>query len=323
MEIYEEVKVSVFTITFNHENFIGECLESVLSQKTNFKFEIIIGEDCSSDNTPHIIEYYRNKYPFIIKAVHRNKNIGANRNFIDTLSRCNGKYIVYLDGDDYILPGKLQKQFDFMESNPEYSMCGHNIRILDNNKKKTMGYYNQKLKLFKGTIDDFARLGTYIGAASIMYRKDFVDLKLYTSLNRYLFQGDWLLHMIVSRNGFVGYIDEVLSVYRKHDDGITYASKKDIDKRKKLLTEQLDILDNAILLGASEESVERGKARLLYLVSRDMLTFGDMKEFKKYITQAGKLFPPVSVKEKIIYKLRNFPNLLRILNRINNLRKKF
>lgn len=129
--VCNDIQVSVCIVTYNHEEFIADCLESLLSQKTNFKFEIIIGEDCSTDNTRAIIQNYANQYPELIIPLFYEKNVGAVENIKQVYKKAKGKYIAHLDGDDLALPNKLQKQFDILERNPSYNICSHNMVRID------------------------------------------------------------------------------------------------------------------------------------------------------------------------------------------------
>ena len=120
--------LSVYIITYNHERYIAQAIDSVLMQKTNFEFEIVIGEDSSTDNTRDIIQSYISRYPDKIRLITSNKNVGAGRNAVRTLKACKGKYIASLEGDDYwITKDKLQKQVDILEQHSNYSMCFSNI----------------------------------------------------------------------------------------------------------------------------------------------------------------------------------------------------
>lgn len=129
--IYNDVQVSVCIVTYNHEKFIAECLESLVNQQTNFKFEIIIGEDCSTDSTRLIIQSYVNKYPNLIIPLFYEENVGAVENIKRVYKNAKGKYIAHLDGDDVALPNKLQKQFDILEKNTSYNICSHNMVRID------------------------------------------------------------------------------------------------------------------------------------------------------------------------------------------------
>ena len=124
-------KVSVFMITYNHEKYIAEALDSILMQKTDFDFDIVIGEDCSTDATRRIVLEYSRKYPDKIKLLLHNVNVGFISNMMYVLEACTGKYVAMCEGDDYWTdPFKLQKQVDFLEANKEYMLATHEYRIV-------------------------------------------------------------------------------------------------------------------------------------------------------------------------------------------------
>ncbi|MDR0604779.1 MAG: glycosyltransferase [Bacteroidales bacterium] len=138
----ENPMLSVCLITYNHEAYIREAIDSVLMQKTNFPIEIVIGEDCSTDNTRNLCIEYKEKFPDIIKLLLPEKNVGARQNFINTINMCKGKYIALCEGDDYWTdPLKLQKQVDFMEANEEYSITCHRYTIINEMKEEKQDDY--------------------------------------------------------------------------------------------------------------------------------------------------------------------------------------
>lgn len=122
-------KVSCHIITYNQKEYISNCIDSILMQKTNFSVEIIIGDDNSNDGTREILKDYAFKYPDLIKLnlrEVRGSGIPGKQNFLTTLELCTGKYIALCEGDDYwIDPLKLQKQVDFLEANLDFVMCTH------------------------------------------------------------------------------------------------------------------------------------------------------------------------------------------------------
>ncbi len=121
-----EVIVSACIISYNHEDFIGKCLDGALKQKVNFNYEIVVCVDKSTDNTLRICEEYQEKYPQTIKLYPRENNLGMIGNWIQSISDCQGKYIALCEGDDYWTdPLKLQKQVDILEANPRLSGCFH------------------------------------------------------------------------------------------------------------------------------------------------------------------------------------------------------
>lgn len=124
--------VSVVMTTYNHYPYIREAIEGVLMQKTDFPVELIIGEDCSNDDTRKIVEEYSVRYPEKIKPIFNEKNLGFLKNYKNTLQAVSGKYIAFCEGDDYWTdPLKLQKQVDFMERNVSYVACFHKYQELE------------------------------------------------------------------------------------------------------------------------------------------------------------------------------------------------
>lgn len=120
-------QVSICMVTYNHEKWIAQAIESVLMQKIDFDYELLIFNDCSTDNTAVIIDHYKNAHSEKIKVTHRAKNLGLERNFSDALNQCNGKYIAILEGDDYWSdPEKLQRQYEILENDPSIVLCSHN-----------------------------------------------------------------------------------------------------------------------------------------------------------------------------------------------------
>lgn len=128
----QNVLVSVAVITYNMERYLSKLLDSILMQEVDFKYEIVINDDCSPDNSREIIELYRQKYPEIIRPCYKDKNVGGSRNMYGVMQECTGKYIAILEGDDYWEDNKkLQYQVEFLETHPEYvgmtgnSWCDH------------------------------------------------------------------------------------------------------------------------------------------------------------------------------------------------------
>jgi len=127
-----EPLLSVRIVTYQHVDYIAQCLDNVLCQVTNFPFEILIGEDASTDGTRAIVFGYADRYPEKIRVITSDMNVGVKANGQRVRSACRGKYIALLEGDDYWTdPLKLQKQVDFLEANPDYSLCYHDFTMLD------------------------------------------------------------------------------------------------------------------------------------------------------------------------------------------------
>ncbi len=128
----EDVLVSIRMITYNQEKYISQAVESVLRQKVDFRYELLIGEDASTDRTAEIVDEYQRKYPDIIKVFHRKKNIGIRANGSALIKCCLGKYVAVLEGDDYWdYDMKLQTQINFLEKHENIIAVAHNVRSID------------------------------------------------------------------------------------------------------------------------------------------------------------------------------------------------
>ena len=134
MDKYQGIMVSVFMTVYNHGRWVKQAIEGVLSQQTDFRYQIVIGEDCSTDDSRSICIAYQKKYPDKILLLLNEHNLGMNGNGANVSAHCVGKYVAVCEGDDYWTdPHKLQKQVDFLEAHPDYSACYHSVKIVDEN----------------------------------------------------------------------------------------------------------------------------------------------------------------------------------------------
>ena len=213
------MKVSVCMITYNHEKYIIQALESILTQKVNFDFEIIIGDDFSQDKTASIVHRFYSTYQKKIVPVLREKNSGMMNNFVDVLQKAKGKYIAILEGDDYWTdPNKLQKQVDFLEANEDFSICFHNADIV-NSDNNFIGRFLEKSPKETTSIEDLLTEKWYIPTASMVYRNTIKSIpKWFYKIKN----GDYALQLLLTSNGEkIKYLKENMSAYRKHDTGIS------------------------------------------------------------------------------------------------------
>lgn len=231
-----EIEVSVMVITYNHENYIKECLESILCQKTNFPFEIMISDDASIDKTPEILKQYKEKYPEKIKLTLRTENVGPTRNSYELLMKMRGKYIAACEGDDYWCDeNKLQKQYDFMETHPQFIGCSHKVRLVDKagkTKKKQKLYWVSDKKIVR--LKDFQ--GIFVpGHTSALFRKNIYreggDYSILYQANPFL--GDRTAALYYLSRGDFYQINEVMSCYRQvaEIDGENVSSKLYVNNR--------------------------------------------------------------------------------------------
>jgi glycosyltransferase involved in cell wall biosynthesis len=210
--------ISVCMIIYNHEKYVAEAIDNVLMQKLNADYEIVIGEDCSTDKTREIVLDYKKRYPDKIKLLLRANNIGMMRNFIDTLKACSGKYIAICEGDDFWTdPNKLQKQVDFLENHLECSLCFHNAEVFYEDNIREPWNYNPPDQKEISSIDDLWGRN-FIATCSVMFRSSIIE-KLPEWYYNAIF-GDWGLYVINAQFGKIGYINEVMGKYRIHGSGV-------------------------------------------------------------------------------------------------------
>lgn len=209
--------VSVAMLTYNHEKFIVEAIESVLSQKVNFYVQLVIAEDCSPDSTRAIILDYQKKHPDKIKLILQNKNVGASLNNIALLSNLSGKYVAALEGDDYWTnPLKLQKQVDFLEANNDYSMICHNAMIVYEDSDKEPIIFS-KIKSNSQISMQEILTEWIIPTASMVFRSECIK-KLPIWFGE-IYSGDFTLALLIRNHGKVFFLNENMSVYRVSHTG--------------------------------------------------------------------------------------------------------
>ena len=228
-------KVSIVCITYNQEKYIAQAIKSFLMQKTNFDVEIIISDDCSTDSTPQIIEEYAKKNPNI-KPILREKNIGAINNYIETLALATGEYVIVNEGDDYFSDeNKLQKQVEFLDANPDYTICFHPVlRYFENDTKRNDIFPTEDMKrrISEFTFDNLLR-ENFMQTNSVMYRWNAVK-NIAKVFPRDILPGDWYLHLLFAKEGKIKCLEEVMSVYRINSSGIwhdAYESKAKLISR--------------------------------------------------------------------------------------------
>ena len=250
----KDPKLSVILITYNHEKYIEKALDSVLSQVTDFPFEIVIGDDCSPDDTKNIIREYRDKYPDIIRIVHREKNTGRpTLNVYETTMKCRGDYLAYLEGDDYWTDSdKLQKQMDFLNEHPEYIACTHSHKMIDDNGNDITDPEILKISdMYKWsgefTMDDFEKSGFWPGHyASVVSKNIYKNKKHdYTILYKsHDFVDDGQILLFLLMEGKIYRLDDETSVWRyvKKAGGNSWTSrsmKRNIQKEDILMSMEL------------------------------------------------------------------------------------
>lgn len=210
-----DIKVSVWCVTYNHEKYIKEALDGFLMQKTNFKFQVVIGDDCSTDKTTEIIQEYVDQYPDLFVFLKREKNIGARANSLEVRRLLRGEYVALNEGDDYWTdPHKLQKQADYLDAHPECTLCFHPVKVIDQINHGPDTVFPSDLIGTKFSIADLVERN-FIQTNSVMYRWQFHDAED-AALESDLVPEDWYSHILHAQFGEVHMLDETMAVYRKH-----------------------------------------------------------------------------------------------------------
>jgi|LSQX01.2.fsa_nt_gb glycosyltransferase involved in cell wall biosynthesis len=217
----KQLMLSVGMLTYNHEKYIAQAIDSILMQEVNFDYEIVIADDCSTDNTREIILDYQKRYPDIIKPLFQEKNLGSQKNANALRTACSGKYRATLEGDDYwISPSKLQKQVDFLENNPDYVAIGGDFICIDSYGRPCVFPWGDiKYTYCQGdeyTIEDLNNWLLPAHASCMCFRNIFADftkeeLDYFHSLN---ILGDRRTSLYLLMHGRIKHQKEILMVRR-------------------------------------------------------------------------------------------------------------
>jgi glycosyltransferase involved in cell wall biosynthesis len=243
----DKPKVSICCIAFNHENFIRKALDGFMMQKTDFAFDVLIHDDASTDNTAEIIREYELKYPDIIKPLYQTENQwrkGLRGSSVHNFPRATGKYIALCEGDDYWTdPTKLQRQVDFLDTHPEYSLVAENGLVL-NTEKNTQYNFND---FDECDIDVNQLLGKRkFPTASAMFRREYIGAEFQQLKHK----GDVILWCYLASKGKVRYFPNISSVYSRGLHGMVLSSRN-IEWAKMLESW------NEVLSGILPDSIDR------------------------------------------------------------------
>ena len=234
--------VSVCLITYNQENYIQKAIKSIFDQEVGFPIEVIISNDCSSDNTHQKIEEILKDATngFVVRYYNHEDNLGMMRNFSFAINECKGKYIAYFEGDDYWdYPKKLQTQVDFLEQNPDFAICCHNVRFLENEKFINEIYLDKINIKDKFTLEDLAK-HNIVPTLTAVFRNTSDKLPSWILESPI---GDLPMFMMVAKHGKIKYINEKWAVYRSNiGEWSKMGNQKNLNmiKQYDLLTEEFN-----------------------------------------------------------------------------------
>ncbi len=270
--------VSVVMIAYNMEKYISTAIEGVVSQRTDFPFELIIMDDCSSDSTPEVIKAWKRKYPDVIRNVRNVENLGLQRNYLEGFSLCRGKYMAICDADDYwFCKTKLARQVTYMDQNPECAISFHRmVNYYEASGEKSLSNGGQRVDT---GLADLSK-SNFITNSSVMYRRNNIDLSnlpQWISLDR---SPDYALHMLYARTGTIHYLSRPMGVYRK-TTGSSWSMTGCFEKLRMSLTVRMSLLNE---FSECEEAVEGLKASSSNII-RAMKAYAKTAEEKEYLTK--------------------------------------
>lgn len=284
------VGVSVCVTTYEHEAYIGRALESVLSQRTDFPVEVIVGEDRSTDRTREIVEDFARRFPDRVITVLPDENLGAGgkRIFARTLELCRGEYIAMLDGDDYwTAPDKLSRQVEFLEEHPECSMCFHDVGVVDEDGKLlSETIHTRSTPPPRSGMEVVLTQEMKIPACSPMFRREVIS-----RLPDWYFEvawGDWPLYILAAQRGAIGYLDRSLGAYRSHPGGMWTG----MDSVKRLHM-TIDLLRRVrpVLAHSHHGAIRRHLSTLYFRLALAVEREGRVAEAQRYAWRALRLEP--------------------------------
>jgi len=316
----QEIMFSVAVITYNQEKYISQTLDSILNQEHDYKYEIVIGEDCSTDNTKKIIEEYVTKYPDIIKPLYNNPNKGLINNYFNVIAHCQGKYIMECAGDDYWLPGKVKLQIEFMENNPTVGMCYGKAKVYNENKQK---YEKSIIGDFRKNFEEMITNENAIPALCVCFKNSLIK-KYINEIQPE--KKDWLMEdypmwLYFSNETKIQFIDKIIAVYRMLENSASHFTN---------FNKQLNFEKSVLQI----RSFYNNKYQLNYEWEIDKEYFKMYRKFllKKYDKNTAKKYRDYYEKIKVksitnfvIYifsKSRGLLNILIIFNKIRKIPKK-
>lgn len=286
--------VSVFMMAYNHDKFIEKAIESVIYQKTNFDFELVIGDDFSRDHTRSVIMAMNEKFPGKLKLLFHNEHIGAVANQMAVLSACTGKYIAFCEGDDFWIDDhKLHSQIVLLESDPEVSLVYSDIITVDKNGKQVV---NENLDLVRnryrsGYLFTDLLAGNFINTCTAVVRRDKLPEGIHDA-NKYWYCYDYWLWLRIAARGKIHFIDKATSAYRIHESNVSKTTEFK-DKRKSFYL-YYDVIEAFSRTNSRILTVVERRIILRKLISLFRQSYGTIQQKSKIMVMMGRYLPGIT-----------------------------
>lgn len=229
-----KVKLTVCVSTYNQEKVISECLDSLLSQATDFSWNIIISDDCSTDETLNIIRGYEKENSSRIRVIANENNKGPFLNYVGLHSQADGELVAHMDGDDVACERKLQTQVDYMDKNIECTICWHRMFFFDSQKEKIHPAINSEFTNKKIFVEELCYLGPFAPHSSTVYRRCNFNIDLFQEKS-----DDWLYSVYYINKGYGIMLNDVLGRYRISDESMSAGSVANETNRKLSTSSQM------------------------------------------------------------------------------------
>ena len=324
-----EPLVSICCITYNHEKYIEEALDSFLMQETDFPFEIVVDDDCSTDNSAEVLKKYIKKFPTLMNVRLREKNVGMMANSMGNMQRAKGKYIALCEGDDYWTDAnKLQIQLDLMTENPECYLSFHPADEVMDGKLTERAYatHEAENRVFTD-IEMVRKIGaSFCPTSSMVLRREVMDPipDFYATAP----VGDVFIQLLASLNGGALFIARKMSVYRRgHPESWTMLTyEKDnisvdsyILNREKYITEYINSLDTMgdLIDQKYRTEIDKKISKLLVSLSILYLKYDRDEAFQEMIVQSHQSYKISSLPHAFVYYFKLAPYLLKTMIRLN------
>lgn len=302
--VHNSPLVSVSMICYNAEAFIAESIESILNQKVDFPIELVIGDDCSIDNTRQICETYAQKHPEKIRLLPPENNLGIGGNTARTMGSCRGKYIAVCDGDDiWIDPHKLKRQIDFLEQNPNYGVVYTDVETISETGEVLHDPEQESIRKMYTEGAVFVNLlgANFINNSTSAFRRELIS-DLHISTDRSYLIPDHIRWLHIAARAKVHFINYKSTHYRKHTSGLSVAVPADkIQGNKRALRRSLystiQLFDTFNTIPPDRLERILLFRRILSLVIRGP---GSSKERLQMLALVPKYYPGISGLTKIV-----------------------
>lgn len=298
-------RVSVTVVTYNHGEMLKECINSILSQKTDFPFEVIVADDASDDLiSRNILQDFCKKNISNLRIISNSFNIGPIPNLFKVVAATRGEFIAHIDGDDYMLPGKLQAQFNVLNNHADCAVVFH--KLADSN---SISPFSNDLNIIIYESEEWLKRGCFLPHSSKMYRAENIITKF--EIEPIV---DFGLHLEHSKNGKIYFIDAFLGVKRFHPDMIT----KSNFWRPYIQKAHENAYDRAVMLGYRKEIAMYGKIKFRQGLGLSLIKTKKYYESIEYLKIPKPLHVYATKEQLLLSSLADYPLLISILQRIRH-----